>query len=74
MPVTTKLPCSPAHEGIIEDRRLEKNITILVIVPYVRIASGNLSFNIAVQRGCRGERMIAGRSTIALVDNRYFYT
>ena len=32
MPVTTKLPCYPAHEGIIEDRRLEKNITILVIV------------------------------------------
>ena len=32
MPVTTELPCYPAHEGIIEDRRLEKNITILVIV------------------------------------------
>ena len=32
MPVTTKLPCYPAHEGIIEDRRLEENITILVIV------------------------------------------
>ena len=32
MPVTTKLPCYPAHEGIIEDRPLEKNITILVTV------------------------------------------
>ena len=74
MPVTTELPCYPAHERIIEDRRLEKNITILVIVPYVRIASGNLAFHIAVQGGCRGERMIAGRSTITLVDNRYFYT
>ena len=32
MPVTTKLLCYPVHEGIIEDRPLEKNITILVIV------------------------------------------
>ena len=41
---------------------------------YVRVASGNLAFHIAVQGGCRGESMIAGRSTITVVDNRYFYT
>ena len=65
MPVTTELPCYPAHEGIIEDRRLEKkNIAILVIVAYARIASGNLAFHIAVQGGCRRESMIAGRRTL----------
>ena len=32
MPVTTKLPCYPAHEGIIDTPLEKKNITILVIV------------------------------------------
>ena len=37
---------------------------MLVIVAYVRVASGNLAFHIAVQGGCSGESIIAGRSTI----------
>ena len=77
MPVTTKLPCYPAHEAIIEDRPLEKKIHHCDNTfnrYYVRVASGNLAFHIAVQGGCRGESMIAGRSTITVLDNRYFYT
>ena len=64
MPVTTKLPCYPAHEGIIEDRGLEKKHHNTCNRYYVRVASGNLAFHIAVQGGCRGERMIAGRRTL----------